>query len=428
MPEVPLRRLLVKNTTIQMVAQAVAVLTGLGNSWVLSRCLGVEGFGQFSYVFAFYYFFLALNDFGVNTIVLREVSQRRDRAAEIIGSMLTLKVAVSLFLLVCAWIVVWMMQSPGDLRNALWVFSLVLPLLALQLPMLIFQVNLEAWRPAIVAIVNRCLGFILVLAALGLGRTLMAVVTALVVSECVSLALVHKLSRSVVRPIWRIDPQAWLEILRSIIPLGLASLFSAIINRVDFVMLERMTDLHQLGLYSAAYKVTNLLETFPLILMGTIYPLMSRSAKDDPERLKRLYWRTLLLLGSVALPIGATVTLAAPWIVQIVFGSEFLGTVPALRVLVWSTVAMYVAIVGGYLLISAGRERINLILNGCGAVLNVTLNLWFIPAWGFVGAAWSTTITFAFSLFAVTVASLLVLKSLSPRQALMEFERGHAPV
>ena len=165
MPEVALRRLLLRNTTIQLVAQAVALLTGLGNSLVLSRYLGVEGFGQFSYVFAFYYFFLTLNDFGVNSIVLREVSQRREKAAELIGAMLAFKVGLSLLLLIGAWVVVWMMQLPVDLRNALWVFGLILPLLALQLPMVIFQVNLEAGRPALVGAVNRCLGFILVLDA-----------------------------------------------------------------------------------------------------------------------------------------------------------------------------------------------------------------------------------------------------------------------
>jgi O-antigen/teichoic acid export membrane protein len=409
MPELAVRRVLLKNTSIQLLAQAVMLLTGLGNSLVLSRYLGVEGFGQFNYVLAFYYFFLTLNDFGINTIVVREISRDRDRGAALVGAMLVFKAAFALLLLLGASLVVWMMQLPADLRNALWLYGLVLPALALQLPTVIFQVELRAGYPALIATVNRCLGFSLVLGAVVFGGSLLSVVAALVASEFVTLGLLSYLARAWVRPAWQWAPSIWGEILRSSLPLGLAGLCSALINRVDFIMLERMTDLHQLGLYAAAYKVTNLLETFPLILMGTIYPLMSRWAKDEPDRLKRLYWRSMLLLAVTGIPIGAIVTMGAPWIVQLVFGVEFLATVPALRVLVWSTVALYLAIASGNLLISLGRERVNLLLNLCGAVLNVSLNFWLIPAWGFVGAAWATTITFLFVLVGVTVASFTAL-------------------
>jgi O-antigen/teichoic acid export membrane protein len=301
-------------------------------------------------------------------------------------------------------------------------------MLALQLPVVIFQVNLQAGYPAIVGTVNRCLGFILVLIAVGLGRSLVAVVTALVFSEFVSLGLLLYLTRSYVQPVWQISPHVWREMLQSSIPLGLAGLCSAVINRVDFIMLERMTDLRQLGLYSAAYKVTNLLESFPLILMGTIYPVMSQLAKHDPTRLRRLYQQSMLLLGLMALPLGVFVTITAPWIVQVIFGSDFLGTVPALRVLIWATVSMYLAITSGNLLISLGRERMNLILNLLGAVLNVSLNFWLIPAWGLLGAAWATTATFVFVLLGVTAASLAALNSKSRRPAPVELKSGHVPV
>jgi O-antigen/teichoic acid export membrane protein len=413
MSELAVRRVLLKNTTIQLLAQAVALLTGLGNSLVLSRYLGVEGFGQFNYVFAFYYFFLTLNDFGINTIVVREISRQRERAAQLIGAMLTFKLGFALMLFLCAAVAVWTMPLPIELRSALWGYGLVLPILALQMPTVMFQVNLQFEYPAIVATTNRCVGFILVLGVVLCGGSLLAVIAALVLSECVSLGLLCYFTKDLVQPAWQLAPSVWGEVLRSSIPLGLAGLCTALINRADFIMLERMTDLRQLGLYSAAYKVTSLLETFPLIFMGTIYPLMSRWATEDPGRMKRLYWQSMLFLGLVAVPIGAIVTIAAPWIVQLLFGSTYSETVPALRVLVWASVALYMAITSGNLLISMGRERINLMLNVCGAALNILLNFWFIPQWGFVGAAWATTITFVFVLVGVTLASVIVLRTVA---------------
>jgi O-antigen/teichoic acid export membrane protein len=237
-----------------------------------------------------------------------------------------------------------------------------------------------------------------------MGYGLTAMVSALLLGEFTSLLVVLKCASRFVQPTWRFDLRLWKEVLRSSIPLGIAGLFVATINRVDFLMLERMTDLHQVGLYSAAYKVTNLLEAFPLMIMGTIYPLMSRYASEDPGMLKKLYKKCLLYLGVIAIPMGICITLLAPVIVRLLFGAKFIGADRGLMVLVWATVFLYFSISGGYLLVSAGKEKVNLAILALAALANIALNLLWIPTMGFVGAALSTAITFLIILIGVIVA------------------------
>jgi len=404
MTELNLGRLLIKNTGVQMIAQAVSLVIGLVTSLVLSRYLGVEGFGQFNYIFAFYYFFLTMNDFGVNTIVVREVSKHRERAGEIIGGMLSFKVLLAIFSVLMAWMVIRLMNFPESLRNSLYLFALILPLIALQLPAVIFQVLLKVEYPAMIGIFDRCSGFILLMGAVWLGYGLATTVLALLLSEFVSLLITFKCARRFVRPTWRFEPRLWKEVLRSSLPLGIAGLFAALINRVDFIMLERMTDLRQVGLYSAAYKVTSLLEAFPLMIMGTIYPLMSRYAHEDLGRLRALYKKAVLYLGVVAVPMGIGIMLLAPAIIRILFGVQYSGADKGLMVLVWSTVFLYLAISGGNLLISLGKEKVNLSILALGALVNIGLNLLWIPIMGFVGAALSTAITFLIVLIGTTTA------------------------
>ncbi len=403
MAELSLRRVLVKNTGVQMAAQAVSLGVGLGTSLVLSRYLGVEGFGQFNYIFAFFYFFLAINDFGVNTILVRDVSKQRERAGEIIGGMLSFKVFLAIVSVLAAWSTVWLMKFPEDLKNALYVFALILPVIALQLPAVIFQVLLKAEYPAIIGIFNRCAGFLLMMGAVWMGYGLTELVGALLFAEFASLLITVKCSKRFVRPTWGFDPKLWSEILRSSVPLGITALFVALINRIDFIMLERMTDLHQVGLYSAAYKVTNLLEAFPLMIMGTIYPVMSRWASEDLEQLRALYKKSVLYLGMVALPMGIGITLFAPAIIWLLFGAKFVGADRGLRVLIWSTIFLYLAISGGNLLISLGKEKVNLLILALAALVNIGLNLLWIPTLGFVGAALSTAITFLVILVGTTI-------------------------
>jgi O-antigen/teichoic acid export membrane protein len=411
METINVKHLLIKNTGFQLVSHAVSLAIGLVSTMVLSRYLGVERFGQFNYIFAFFYFFLSINDFGVNVIVVREASKNRERVGEIIGAMLSFKLLLAAFSVVAAWSAIWLMKFPPDLQNALFVYTLILPVMALQLPAVIFQVLLKMGYPSFIGIVNRVLSFLLLMVMVWLGYGLAALAAALIVAEVVSLALLLKYAQSFVRPVYRLDPKLWKKVLRSSIPLGVMGLFAALINRVDFIMLERMTDMQQVGLYSAVYKVTNLLELFPLMVMTTIYPLMSQYANEDLDKLRDLYKKSVLYLGIVAVPLGIGITVFAPVIIRLLFGAQFAGADRALMVLVWSTVFLYLALSGGNLLISMGREKINLVLNMMGAGLNIALNFMLIPSMGFVGAAFATSVTYLFILVSISLASYLVLYS-----------------
>lgn len=408
-----LPRLLWKNTLAQAGAQLVGLGVGLATAMLLSRHLGVEGYAEFNYVFAFLYFFVGVSDFGVNVVVVREVAQRRDRAAEILGSVLILKLGVAAASLLAAWVVIWLMDFPPGLGTALAVYALVLPVLAGQLPGVIFQVLGRLEYPAFIVAACRCLGLALTIAVVWAGGGVVAAVAAALAGESVGLVALWIAARRFVRLRWRPDLGIWRRVLRSSLPLGVAGLFGAVINRAAFLMLERMTDLRELGLYAAAYKVTTLLEALPLMIMATVYPLMSLYAVEDPGRLRTLYRKSVLLLGLAGVPLGIAVTVTAPLIVRIIFGTQFASAAPVLTVLVWATVFLYLAISGGNLLISMGRERLNLAILAAGAVVNVTLSVYLIPPWGALGAAWATVATFLVILLATVGAAWRVVDRLA---------------
>lgn len=408
-PLLRLRWLVAKNTAVQLLAQAAFVLIGVAMTMVLSRHLGVDGFGYFSYVFAFLHFFQVLNDLSITTVVVREIAREPARAEELIGGMLTFKLLLAAVSVLAAWASAWALGLPPPLFWAVAVFVLCLPLWALQLPLVIFQVQLRAVEPAVIGFVARLLGLGLVLAVVRAGGGLVALFTALLMAEAVSTALILVVTGPLVQIRWRIDPSLWRAVLRSSLPLGAAVLCGALVARVDFLLLERLADTRALGLYAAAHKITTLLEALPLAVMGTVYPVMARWGVTEPERVRRLYLRTTGYLTLAAALMVATVTVAAPTLVRLCCGSAFLGAEQALRILVWAAACLYAALAGGNLLISLGRERASLVLNATAAVVNVGLNLWLIPRFSFVGAALATAVAYAWLLAGTTVSALRAL-------------------
>lgn len=406
------RRVLFHNTGIRFAAQAVSMLVNLTSTFVLSRYLGVEGFGGLNYMFAFYYFFLVAQDMGIDVIAVRECSRNPDQAGRILGTMRAFKVLTSLVLVLTAWIIIGKVSFAPALKSALYLYALILPVLALEHPAVIFQVKLNAQYPSGIAILKSVANFIFLIGFVALGLGMTGYVLALVLSELAVMAASVYFSRRFVSLTLLPDWPLCFKILKSSGAIAAAGVFTALTNRVDFLMLERMTDLHQLGLYSAVYKVTNLLESLPLVMMATLYPVMSRYAEaENKDALRKLYQKCLLLLGGLALPMGIGVVLFARPIVELCFGAEFLQAAAGLQVLIWATVFLYPAISAGNLLISLGKEKSNLVINVFAALSNIVLNFFWIPRYGFVGAAAATAVSYFF---------ILIFSLISARRALRQ--------
>ena len=400
-----LRALLVRNLTIQSIAEAVALACGLASAVLLSRHLGVTGFGVFNYAFAFMYFFLTLNDLGINTIAVREISRAPERASDLLGGLLTMRLLLSLAVLGAAWLAIWLWPMEPALRPPLMVFALILPLNALNVPAVIFQTSMRFELAAAAQITNRVLGLAFMVLMIAADRGVTAMLAALLAAEICGLVVTWILAGRLVRLRWRVDPALWRMLLGAAVPLAIGIVLAAIVNRVDFIMLERLASIEAVGLYGAAYRVTNLLEKFPLFVMGTLYPIMSRLAVDDVARLRQVYQRALWRFAGMGLALGTVVIAVAPWLLALAFGEPFRAAAPALRWLVVSTVCLYLAMTGGNLLIAVGRTRDSAVALTVGATVNIALNAVLIPSRGIEGAAIATAASFA-AVLAITVVAV----------------------
>ncbi len=187
------------------------------------------------------------------------------------------------------------------------------------------------------------------------------------------------------------------KLLRAInrfgVPLMAAALALWVTNFGDRFMLRKLLHgsyaLHQLGQYSLAYKITS-----AMVLVFTAFqiawPAFAYSIDDEKEA-KRAYSFVLTYLMFIAAWAAIGLSLFAPWIVH------FLGRKPgfwpaasAVPALAYSSVFFAGFIV---VTIATGRVRqtkFNWIAATVAALLNFGLNLWLIPAYGMLGAAYAT--------------------------------------
>jgi len=158
----------------------------------------------------------------------------------------------------------------------------------------------------------------------------------------------------------------------------------------------------EVGVYSVAIKVASII-TFVMVAFRTAWPAFAYSIEDDGEARRTYSYVLTYLLAAVswvALALGAL----APWWVRLLTSKPgYLRAEKGVALL-----AFAFALYAGYTVLAIGsgrarRTQLNWVVTGFGAAVNVGLNFWLVPAYGFVGASIATAVSYAALFVGMTV-------------------------
>jgi len=160
------------------------------------------------------------------------------------------------------------------------------------------------------------------------------------------------------------------------------------------------------GQYAAGYDLATLpIGVLMMIINLAAYPLVLRALEEHgPAAARRQLSRCLTALLGIGLPAAVGLALLARPIAEVLLGAPFRESGAVL--IPWVALAALLRDVKAYYLDVAfhvGRNTLGQMwITVVAAIVNVVLNLWWIPLFGIVGAAWATVVAYgiAFALSA----------------------------
>jgi len=166
-----------------------------------------------------------------------------------------------------------------------------------------------------------------------------------------------------------------------------------LLSRTDIVLLGVLRDTTDAGTYAIASRLATLALLGLMVVQAPIVPLLSERFATGRmgEFLRLIRWATRVAMG-LSFGLSAVLLLGSEGLLGL-FGPEFVARRDCLVVL---TVGLALnAVLGptGTVLWITGREKQLAALQGAGLLLNVLLNLWWVPRFGIVGAAWATVVS-----------------------------------
>jgi O-antigen/teichoic acid export membrane protein len=386
----PVARTVARNTAVQLAGKAVVMLVGLASVAVTTRYLGASGYGKLALAFAFVQTFGLLADAGLLTVVVREISRVPERTDELVGSVLALRLALSLAVVPLAALASLALPYDRDVRVAILIAggSLVLGLANGAL-VAVFQARLRMGRAALADVAGRLAAFAALAAVAALDLGFYAVVATAAVGAAVALAVSWVLVQPLAHPRPSVDRAAWRALLLAALPVGAALAVTEIYFRADTFIISLFRDFDEVGAYSLAYRVIELLAVLPAVVMTSVFPLLSRylGSGGSRERAAVTVDAAGDLFLAVGVPIAAGGLVVAPQLVELVAGDGFEEAVDPLRILLFAGALASVSGLLGYALIAGGRQTSALLLAIVALVLNLALNFALVPSLGVDAAA-----------------------------------------
>jgi O-antigen/teichoic acid export membrane protein len=358
---------------------------------LLARLLGVTEYGIFAGAFSLVNIVAPYSKLGSNLIYMRYVTADRSKAAVYWGNALFITASISLVLAVAFSLI-----GPAVTHVQSRTIFLVLVLgncLFSQIAALASTVFQTVDKMRLTATLNFLSNLARLVILIGMEVSLRHA-TALEWSFAV---LVASFTASMIAMAWvrsEVGPVALnFNLVRKHLLEGFGFSFAgttqSIYNDVDKTMLSHYGLVEQNGFYTLAYRIVDFATSPIAALDGAALPRYFRLSHQDMRATCRLAVKSALTAAILGVAIAAAVKMCAPAVPYIV-GRGFSGALVALRWLCWIPLLRGIHFLTGSALTGSGHQNWRTIAQFVVAGLNLLLNLWWIPRYGWIGAAWSS--------------------------------------
>ena len=396
------------NVVFNVITKILSTILALVGIAFITRYLGKDGFGNYSTVLAFFAFFGSAADLGLYSITAREISRPGADEKKIVSNALALRLTSSLLVFAITPLFVYFLPYSYEVKfgiliaAASFVFSTTYMVLNG-----VFQKNLAMDKVATAELIGKILQISIIILAVKLDLGFIAIISSVLASMILNFLIIFTLARKYVSISLEFDFSYWKTFLIESAPLGFSSLIIFIYFKIDTILLSILKTSTEVGLYNAAYKVLENITFFPAMIIGLIFPLLSKHIFSNKEEFSRIANETLKVFVILIVPLVVGTIFLADGVIKLIGGADFLQSANILRILIFALVFIFLGTLFNSILIASNNQKKLIIPLVLCALFNIISNVLFIPLYSYNAAAITSVFT---ELFVASTGFFLVFK------------------
>lgn len=377
---------------------------------LLARTLTPAGFGIFNFYLTLFNILITIIDFGTNTIAIREASQSQNRLPGLLKALMCIKGIISLASLVALCAIALFLETEESVRYLVCIASFHLLFHCLAGYNTVFHVKMRFGYAAFVS----CVGHTVFLGISAVafvndcrnpGVYLIAYGAGMVITNLGNFFF----GRSMIKDLRGNGRSELGPLLRESLPLGLSTLMITLYFYMDTVLLRVMEGEEAVGYYNAAYRILVFAIMIPVLFNQVIFPIFSRyigKGEDKRAQLRSVFQRAVIYMGTLGIPAAIVLWLLSDPLIVAICGDTYQRSGECLAILSLAMALVFITYPHTSLLIASGRQSLFAWIALGGAVLNIGLNVLWIPKYSIIGASWATVVTELF----ICVAAIVCIK------------------
>lgn len=384
-------QVVLKNTFWVSASEGVIRLSRAGIVVLMARVLGPDGYGSFAFAFATASMFTFIFDAGLAPTITRDFAKNSENE-KLFPEILSLKLVLALLGISAISISSIFIADDNSIRMLMLVLGLYFMVVDFETSLfLVFRARQRMEYEALVRILVS-LGLVTATAIiLWRAASPMNMAYVFLGTSCASISISFWVRRKITGNLAiRINPSVWLKFLKASIPIGATGALAGFYFSLDSTMLGLIGTFRDTGLYSAVSRIAYFLVLPGTVLSAVLIPALSAASSSGSAFVNN----RLSLWMVINLALGGFMV-AFFWtqneeVIDLLYGDEFRESAKALKLLVLTTLAIYVYYPWYTALIVYEKQNWLLLATIGGLVVNVALTASLIPFFGITGAAVSS--------------------------------------
>jgi len=385
-----------KNTAWLLLDKFLRLSIGLIVGTMVARHLGPENFGFLSYAIAFTALMGGMGSLGLDSIVVRNIVREPQNASLELGTALFLRAIGGAAAFSLAFLL--MGQLRPDVSQNAEISALVglsTAVKGLDVARFWFEANINSKFTAISESAAFIMSSFLKLTLVQVNAPLVAFAGIMLFESLISVMINTMLYRRDVGSIksWRVSYASANAILRDCWPLALSGVAIIAYMKIDQIMLGKMSGDHQVGIYSAASRISEVWYLIPVIIGQSFYPVLIEKQKSSKKSFDILTQKLMDYMVVLSLAISIPVCALSRQIISILYGAEFSESSDVLMIHIFGSIFVFMGVIAGKWYLANGLQNLTPIRSLYGVMTNIILNFLLIPRYSVSGAAISMALS-----------------------------------
>jgi O-antigen/teichoic acid export membrane protein len=384
-------KLIAKNTFYQIFARGVTSFIGFLITLIIARKFGVLGYGDFTKITSYVALFYLVIDFGLNAFFLQYENAK-------FKNLFYLRILISISIFLLLNVIAFFLPYNALLgtgfsaaeRFGIFIFSFGIFAQSIILSTsAVFQKTVNYYFYMVGMIIGSVVNLIVISIFAYLNFSITHILFGFVLSNFIGALTLLFFAKEKILPV-ALNKEFAAKIMMASWPIGLMLIFNLVYFRADMFLLSILKTTKDVGIYGLSYKFFDFLIALPLFLSNAVYPFLIKAKTD-----KNIFFNLTGKYFFVFL-IASFIAIIPFWFISPLFTlvkSDFAGSILPFRILLLSLPFFFTTSLLQWALITLGKQKYLMMVYLFSTLLNIALNVVFIPQFSYVACATITLVS-----------------------------------